>query len=352
MKKTNRILTAVLALLMIAAAFASCGKTDDGSTPTEPAATEAATPAPDEKSDPATAAPTAAPEKTTAAPTEPAEQTTEKSKLLQYEITTPADLYELNDMAQEGIDFDGCTISLNADIDLTEKDWLPLPGYCFFDTVFEGNGHTISHMNVAGTPGQINLGFIGETAGGTITFKDLVLIDCQITAGGKEAGLLVGSNKYAELNISNVTVIDCAINGYMEYKIDPDHIAIRVAALVGANWNGGIINIDGCKVDGFTATAFHNLAAFVGYDGGGTPGTFVKNSTVNNMTLTFSYTLSDSYTLEMDNKYIAIFYNLAKWPDTLGEALTNNNSYSNVRFVEYPSGKQINPEDFRSNYQK
>lgn len=254
---------------------------------------------------------------------------------------------ELRSLSSDGKDYEGYTINLTADIDISDKEWIPMDGTRFFDTTFNGNNHTVSGMTIVGKQGQTYLGFISATMGGSIIFKDLSFKDVNITSYGKECAVFVGQNMICELTFNNVSVSNVKIDGYTEYLQNSSWISFRIACFVGGNWNLGIVNIDKCSVSDFTASGFHNLAAFVGYDGVGN-GVTVTNSSVKNMTLTFSYCRSANYKIDQNKKYVQIFYNAKDWSDTLAPCQAAGNTYENVVYIDYTTGTHYNPDTFRT----
>ena len=190
MKKFLSLALCLAVLLSCAMIFAACdsGKTSENGTkaPTNDTPTEAPTQTP---SDDATEAPT---EEATEAPTEEGTEATDPGEdgttdgsgedgttdgsgdTGDYDpeytvvINTAEDLMNFNKAVNEdGEVYFDMTIVLTADIDLTGYTWVPLDGYAFDYTTFDGNGHTISNMEIihqveSGTPAdQIGAGFVG-----------------------------------------------------------------------------------------------------------------------------------------------------------------------------------------------
>jgi hypothetical protein len=120
-----------------------------------------------------------------------------------YQLGTCADLILLGSSPQ---DYDKCFVVV-ADIDLDPK--LParkvfdkaviapdtVPGNSSFDGipftgVFDGNGHTLSHLTIQG---KDSLGLFGGL-GGTAQIKDLGIVDVSVTGSGNYVGGLTGEN--------------------------------------------------------------------------------------------------------------------------------------------------------------
>jgi len=107
-----------------------------------------------------------------------------------YQIATADDLMLLGDSTE---DYDKHFI-MTADIDLDPN----LPGRKVFDKavistfvgVFDGNGHTISHLTIVGGD---YLGLFGDL-GHEAEIKDLGVMEVNITSTGVNVGGLVGEN--------------------------------------------------------------------------------------------------------------------------------------------------------------
>ena len=198
MKKFLSLALCLAVLLSCAMIFSACTGGDDPkeTQPDNPSKTEApteeATEAPTEE---ATEVPTEAPTEEGTEATDPGEDgTTDGSgDVGDYDpeyyvvINSAEDLMAFNKAVNEdGEVYFDMTIVLTADIDLTGYEWKPLDGYAFDFTTFDGNGHTISNMEIVhdvepGTPAeQIGAGFIG-VAVSDITFEDITFENCRIT---------------------------------------------------------------------------------------------------------------------------------------------------------------------------
>ena len=145
---------------------------------------------------------------------------------------------------------------LMGDIDLSEIDWEPIgteenP----FTGIFNGNGYTISNMNITvdDGPKTENVGFFGCTDGATIS--NVILKDATIstpTSYNKgSVGTLIGSAK--NTNIDNVTVVGATVSGHQKvgglvgsivYADGADNKITNVnvdANVNGAYYSGGLI---------------------------------------------------------------------------------------------------------------
>ncbi len=168
-----------------------------------------------------------------------------------YQIATAADLIALGETPE---DYDKHFI-LTADIDLDPS----LPGRKVFDGavihsftgIFDGNGHTISHLTIQGAD---YLGLFGKlrpaVGGGEV--RNLGVVDVNITGSGDSVGTLVGSKMGG-------TVTHCYCTG----KVSGDWY---VGGLVGQNYHGYLTQ---CYSTG-SVTGGGSVGGLVGGTYGGT----------------------------------------------------------------------------------
>ena len=206
-----------------------------------------------------------------------------------YQIETLEQLQAMaNDMA--------ASYMLTADIDAGSLEaWTPIgtlvaideagetpdPAYAFTGT-FDGNGHTISNLNVVGT--QMLSGLFGVTANATIanvTFKNLTI----------EGSVMVGAIGYTYCStVENVTV-----DGATVYGVDASEMLGAPAQMIGALTGASMDSVySGCTVSRVTMTIDSNPEAqdlFSGAQncgvlGGGFEGSSLSGCTVSDSTLT------------------------------------------------------------------
>lgn len=364
----KRLLSLILALMLSLSMVAAMVACDQGQTPTESTgpATEAPTEAPTEQP---TDAPTEAP---TEAPTqETTEETTEDSANQPVEgainIGSAEELIAWADTIHvDGDEYYDVTVNFTADIDLAGHNWIPIDG-TFLDCVtFEGNGHTIKNLTIEGNddpmPDATNMhpygfGFI-QCAIYDLTFRNLNFENVTITAYERHVGVLVGHcppGSNAWVQVENVHIDGYTVNGWMDYSNqDPANgghpIAFRVAGFIGGIWGPSTAEFKDCSLKNAKMTGFHNLAGFVGYDASAT--ITVENFTnchVDDVEMTFSYCMSDSYTVDQPKKYVSVFYNAADWVDNIDDFTDTDNSYSGIYFIDYTDPDTVyNPANFRS----
>ncbi len=357
MKRIITMLLAMMLVLSLAATMFACDKGGDDPEVTTETPTEAPTETESEDT---------TPEETTPEETTPEETTKDSSAPVEgaINIGTAEELIAwANSIMEDGTDYMDVTVNFTADIDLAGYNWVPVDG-AFLDCVtFEGNGHTIKNMTIAGTDDHnmdaahgfnYGFGFI-QNAEYDLTFRNLTFDGANITAWERHVGVFVG-NVYgaAWLTFENCHVTNFTVDGWMDYQnTNPEEgghaIAFRVAGFVGGNF-GGTLEFYDCTVKEGKMTAFHNLAGFIGYDatGGISVDNFV-NCHVENVEMTFSYCLSDAYTADMPRKFVSVFYNGNNWVDNIDDFVDTDNSYKGIYFIDYTDPDAVyEPTNFRS----
>jgi uncharacterized repeat protein (TIGR02543 family) len=131
-----------------------------------------------------------------------------------YHVKTVADLKAVADAADAG--YADYTFVLDNDITITIDDADKFSGIASFSGTFDGQGHTISGMNISGAD---EAGFIGNLSG---TVKNLTLKDCTVT-GTNYVGILAGS-------IYNGNIYDCFVDGGTVIGPQPGAIAGNFSA--------------------------------------------------------------------------------------------------------------------------
>ncbi|MBQ8747701.1 MAG: hypothetical protein IJZ08_07545 [Clostridia bacterium] len=137
-----------------------------------------------------------------------------------YVISNAEDLLAFAAAVNAGDSFDGKTVKLGADINLSGINWTPIGNTTnYFRGTFDGQNHTISNMTVnIESTGDVFAGLFGAVKKATV--KNLTLKDVNIDViGGKvRAAAVVGiahSNSEnrtdATINFENITVDGCTI---------------------------------------------------------------------------------------------------------------------------------------------
>ncbi|MBN1363145.1 MAG: hypothetical protein JW993_21270 [Sedimentisphaerales bacterium] len=174
-----------------------------------------------------------------------------------YQIATAGDLIRLGESTE---DYDKHFV-LAADIDLNPN----LPGPKVFDKaliaasfgtsqqatftgVFDGNGHTISHLTIRG--GRY-LGLFGELTGGEV--KNLGLLDISVIGSGSYVGGLAGRNSYGDVTnccckgkvgAANLGSVPHFTGGLVGYNLGRLSACYSRGAVSGDEYVGGLVGIN------------------------------------------------------------------------------------------------------------
>lgn len=173
----------------------------------------------------------------------------------QFTISTAAELAGLAELVNNGTNFSGKTITLNANIDLGGKEWTPIgtSGKPFSGT-FEGSGKTISNL-VINQPVKSDVGLFGYTTNGEI--KDFTLNNASVT-GYLDVGAIAGTpytSKYTNINVTGTIKIE----GFS-----------YVGGALGKNAYANVTNVDVASSSGSYVKAYsiENNIAYRTYVGG------------------------------------------------------------------------------------
>ena len=365
----KKLFALLLCLVLCLSVFAACD--NQGGTAEDTTAGNDTTAAP---TDETTEAPA---EETTEAPTEDetTEENTEENTAdgdetsdpnVEYDpethvvISSAEDLMAFNKAVNEDFEyFDDMTVVFTADIDMTGYEWIPLDGNGLYGVIFEGNGHTISNLKFAdhdpeqGTPAsEMGSGFVG-VAPVDITFQNLTIDTASVVAYERAVGCFVGVQTGGYLWFENCSVKNFTAEGWMDYanqnRDEGGHpISFRLAGFVGHNMAGGLGFLK-CHVENVKLSGFHNMAAFVGY-GSVTLDEFAfEECSVKNLECTFSYCMSDAYTVDMPRKFVSVFFNHAQWVDKVQACVEMGNTFEGVSYYDYTDDNaEYTPADFIS----
>ena len=153
-----------------------------------------------------------------------------------------------------GNNFSGKTVQLGGDIDLNNEEWTPIDN---FNGTFDGNGHTISNLNV-NQPNRDAVGLFGYID--RANFKNLTIENANVVGDGC-VGALCG---YAFVcNFDNITIKgDVKVEGVWD-----------VAGVTGYTY-GDVTNVtidanDGSIIKAITSSGSANAAGVVGFLGEG-----------------------------------------------------------------------------------
>ena len=159
-------------------------------------------------------------------------------------ITTPEELALLAHNVNTGLDYTGWTFTLGADIDLdhpagydnVKPHWVPIGKNIYpFKGVFNGAGHTISHLTIGDDEVEDYaglFGFVSGPNGDKCVVKDVKLVSSTITGGGY-VGAIAGFVS------TNAKVVGCMVG---------DGVTVSGASYVGgvAGITSAYSNINGC----------------------------------------------------------------------------------------------------------
>lgn len=177
------------------------------------------------------------------------------SKKTLYEVGSVADLAEIAAEIAAGNDFDGMTIKLTQDIELT-KEFAPLaPGTrsgnkaigTGFKGIFDGGKHTISGLTITNGAADDAIGLFGIVDGGEV--KDIIFTDVHINApncenAGTVAGLLVNGGKISGVTVSGSVIANRGNGGIVGRLLAHGEISncVNNATIKATSYNiGGIV---------------------------------------------------------------------------------------------------------------
>ena len=156
-------------------------------------------------------------------------------------IYSADDLVQLSKSCKLDTYSQGKTVYLDNDVDLSGSDFVPIPT---FGGMFEGQGHTVSGLELSGDASHMGLFRYVQAVG---TVRDLKITG-NIDAAGtlNEIGAVVGTN-YG-------TISGCSFNGTISGENN-------VGGIAGTNESSGMIY--NCKTEGFVE-GDHYVGGIVG----------------------------------------------------------------------------------------
>ena len=180
----------------------------------------------------------------------------------------------------------GGSFRLDSDIDMTDQDY-KAANVNNKSIVFDGNGKTISHIDITAA-NSTEVGLIGRTAG-AVTIKNLTIDGGSVTGtnnkdGQYSAGVLIGwleQHSSVSADITGCTVQNMTVNS-CKY----------VGGLIGYESSNKNLKVDGCQVISCTLNSEYTEDNGVKYKGhcGGVVGYLeqgsIANTTVKDVTLT------------------------------------------------------------------
>lgn len=182
----------------------------------------------------------------------------------EFTLTTAEQLAGLAKLVDEGKTFEGKTVKLGKNLDLTGTVFNPVGSYrndTAFKGTFDGQGNTISNLSQNTWEldngyyyGDLGLGLFGLVEDATI--KNLVMDGASISGESAICGT-VAACAYGECTFENITVKNSKVNDYLYYAggivgwASGEHtykdIYMAASTIVGSQWgdfgnaNGGVI---------------------------------------------------------------------------------------------------------------
>ncbi|MBP3428120.1 MAG: hypothetical protein J6M47_07660 [Clostridia bacterium] len=220
-----------------------------------------------------------------------------------FTIDTAAELAGLSKLVYEGNTFSGKTIELGADIDLGGNLWTPIGRMIdtsgigensTFRGDFDGKNYTVSNLyidtvdGIAGSDDAKGAALFGATSG---SVKNLT-VDTAVIKTAHWAGAIAGSADMGSIvncHAKNIT-IEC-LPELIGSSYDNGDKAGGIAGYVSNN-----ASVENCSVTNADITGYRDIGGLVGY--ANVP---VKNSSINNVTLTLDNTNNyKNYTANKD----------------------------------------------------
>lgn len=197
-----------------------------------------------------------------------------------YSVTAPAEMAWIAEQVKGGNNFEGKTITLTKDLDLSGQLWTPIgeqysgatgeAGTQYFKGTFDGGEHTITGVTTNVMGDQAVSGFFGRVVGGAV-IKNLTLKDVNITCEHYAGGLIgyafinAWTNTKGTITIENCHVIGGTVTSVPTLQSNGKwDNGDKVGALVGYMGQCGI-TVNNCSVEGVTVIGYRGLGAFVGH---------------------------------------------------------------------------------------
>jgi len=207
-----------------------------------------------------------------------------------WHIRNLAGLKEFRASCINEVNYEKKTVRLDADIDLGNEEWTPIPAtYAQDDTaVFDGNGKTISNLKV--TASGKSAGLFAQAIGWTI--KDLA-IDGASVSGIGWCGAIVGYGSC--VCVDGCTVKNASVTSNVANNDDGD----KAGAIVGYLSAENTAWIKNCAVLNCTIKGYRDIGGVTGYANGASEvsGCTVKDTTVvNDKSVNYKgYTTDEQY---------------------------------------------------------
>ena len=206
-----------------------------------------------------------------------------------YHIRNAAGLREFGASVNNETSYDGKTILLDDDIDLSGENWTSIDAskYQLKNATINGQNHTIRNMTVCGytvvsSNRLYGFGFIGNLKG-AITIKNVAFDNASVRATEAEfngnIGSIVLGYTHDETLFENVTVTNSTVSGYG-----------KIGILLGMGSTPGVkVSFKNCVSKDNTINGCYDLGGLAGMimRGNGQDNTSVQACTVENITVNF-----------------------------------------------------------------
>ena len=192
--------------------------------------------------------------------------------------------------------FAGKTIKLAADIDLNNGAWTPIGSdlsNCFSGT-FDGNGYTISNLNVEGVN---NVGLFGYAAyGGNV--KNLTVKNATVKANDY-AGVIMGRG-YTDIDNCHVENATVSVTPYL--KGDVYDGGAKAGGIIGQMLEGSGNTVTNCSAKNVKVYGFRDIGGVVGmvHNNNSCSGNTAEN-------ITLGYVLCEQITADQNENAGAIY---------------------------------------------
>ena len=161
-----------------------------------------------------------------------------------YVITNAEQLAAFRDSVNDGNNYNGKTVVLDADVDLKNAEWTPVNS---FAGNFDGQNHVIKNLKISGGD---SVGLFGNQWQCKAVLSNFT-VDGAVIQGGKNVGVVVGLT--ASTSINNVKVCNAAVTS--------NHYAGGIAGYAYGK-------IENCEVENLAITCIPDLQTGGGYDNG------------------------------------------------------------------------------------
>lgn len=198
-----------------------------------------------------------------------------------YHILNAYGLEDFSAAVNGGNTFNGKTVVLDKDIDMTDVNHTPIGGLVSypsvtFDGIFDGKNHVISNMTTSdNTANYACAGLFGSLLGGIV--KNVTLKNVNITSTHYAGGICAYSSS-STTQIENCHVIGGAITSAPELIGSEYDNGDKVGGILGIDSESGVIK--DCTVEGLTIIAYRDLGGIAGATNAAITGCTVTNTTI------------------------------------------------------------------------